>query len=411
MSLVDPRPEGWVKAAFRLPVSVFESGLGGVFGGRLLLLHHRGRRSGRSYKTVLEVVARRERPAVWYVVAAWGARADWLQNLRSHPETTVMVGRSVVPVVADVLGSDEAATVYGRYIVERPMTARVIGRLIGVDILHGSRRTLAARMPVVALRGVSGGSDVRGAAGAMMDAGTSGPDAARAVSGRAASDGDALVAPVRTTRAQTRANYDRIAPVYQLLEGLWERRAITHGLGALDARRGESVLDVGCGPGVALVRLAGAVGSDGRALGVDLSLRMCQIADRRIRRAALTTAAFVVEADASQLPFAADSFDACFMSFTLELFDTGEIPEVLAETRRVLRVGGRIGVVALTRAGPGSVARRLYERAHEMFPRLADCRPIYPEASLARVGFDVQTSLRLSLWGLPVDVIVAVRPS
>lgn len=393
MALLDRRPTGWVKAVFRLPVRLFDLRLGWLFAGRVLLLHHRGRRSGEPYRTALEVVAHRERPAVWYVVAAWGERADWLQNLRSRPETNVTVGRRVVPVVAEVLHADAAAAVYAAYIRERPVTARVIGRLIGVDILDGDPRTLAARMPVVALRAVSGQGDWGG------------------VSPLATSGGDALGTPVRSTRAQTRANYDRIAPAYQHLEGLWERRAIAHGLTLLDAKPGEAVLDIGCGPGVALVRIAHAVGSSGRALGVDLSLRMCQIADQRIRRAGLEAASSVVEADASQLPFPTDALDVCFMSFTLELFDTGEISGVLAEARRVLRVGGRIGVVALSKAGPGGRVRRLYEWSHGAFPQLVDCRPIYPEASLVEVGFDVVTRQRVSLWGLPVDAIVAVNPA
>lgn len=400
MSLIDHPPKGWVRALLRLPVRLFEVRLGWIFGDRLLLLHRTGRRSGRQYKTPLEVVVHCEQPPVWCVAAAWGERADWLQNLRSHPRSTVMVGRRVLPVVADILDVEQAADVYAEYARRRPLTAWVIGRVIGVDINQDSPRTLATRMPVVALRAATndvGSATCTGAVPATAAAGEP-----------AVSD---VVAPVTTTRTQTRAVYDRIAPLYQLLEGLWGQAAVARGLAALDARPGESVLDVGCGPGFALVHLARDVQPHGRAVGVDLSLRMCEVASRRIRRAHLTAVAAVVESDAARLPFGSGSFDAGLMSFTLELFDTPEIPEVLSEIRRVLRVGGRIGVVALTRAGPASRGRRLYECAHERLPRLVDCRPIYPERSLTHAGFDVTTSHRVSLWGLPVDVVVAVNPS
>lgn len=400
MSLLDQRPRGWLRTLLRLPVKLFEARLGWLFADRVLLLHHQGRRSGRAYRTALEVVAHQERPRVWYVVAAWGERTDWLQNLRSHPYTMLMVGRRVVSVVADVLDIEQAATVLADYQRDHPATARLLGRLLGVDLRHDPPERLAARMPVVALRAVADDGD------APRDAGLA-PDGTAA--GRVAEP--AAVAPVPVTRAQTRATYDRIAPVYQLLEGLWERKAITLGLNAFDLRPGATVLEVGCGPGAALVRLARAAQPRGHAVGVDLSLRMCQVALRRIRRAHVTMAASVVEGDASRLPLSDNAFDACFMSFTLELFDTPEIPAVLAEIRRVLRVGASIGVVALTRAGPDRWARRLYEWGHERLPRLLDCRPIYAEASLARAGFDVVTRQRVSLWGLPVDVIVAANPS
>jgi demethylmenaquinone methyltransferase/2-methoxy-6-polyprenyl-1,4-benzoquinol methylase len=171
------------------------------------------------------------------------------------------------------------------------------------------------------------------------------------------------------------------------------------------------VLELGCGAGGALVALARAVGSAGRVVGLDLSPGMIDLAAARLRRAGLAGRAELVVADATSVPFAAASFDAVFMSFTLELFDTPEIPLVLAECGRVLRPGGRIGVVSLSRAAPVRWPTRLYERLHDRFPVTLDCRPIHGRLALEAAGFEQARSKVVPLWGLRAEAAVAVPPA
>jgi demethylmenaquinone methyltransferase/2-methoxy-6-polyprenyl-1,4-benzoquinol methylase len=68
-------------------------------------------------------------------------------------------------------------------------------------------------------------------------------------------------------------------------------------------------------------------------------------------------------------------FDAVFLSFMLELFE-GAIPEVLVEVRRVLRVGGRVGIVAMSNTGETNAMTDLYEWLHRRWPQFIDCKPI-----------------------------------
>jgi len=113
--------------------------------------------------------------------------------------------------------------------------------------------------------------------------------------------------------------------------------------------------------------------------------------------------------DAVQLPFQPECFDALFMTFTLELFDTPEIPKVLQECWRVLRREGRVCVVSLSKAGKSSWMRTLYEWGHDWFPKLLDCRPILVRQSLEEAGFQTLDAIRTSLWRLPVEIVLAAK--
>jgi len=209
------------------------------------------------------------------------------------------------------------------------------------------------------------------------------------------------VSRVTRSKAEARSSYDHLSRWYDWLAGP-ERRFMRRGLQLLSIQPGERVLEIGFGTGHALVRIAQAAG---RSYGVELSPGMLAVARRRVARAGLSRAVQPALADAMRLPFVAGVFDALLMSFTLELFDTPDIPVVLAECRRVLRPGGRLGVVALAQGGGPAV--RLYEWAHRRFPRAIDCRPILVHNVLEQAGFHVAASEQAAMWGLPVQMVVA----
>lgn len=177
----------------------------------------------------------------------------------------------------------------------------------------------------------------------------------------------------------------------------------------MDVRPGETVLDIGCGTGAALLPLAEAVGPGGKACGIDIADEMIAVSSRRIESAGLADRVELFRGDAADLPWNEETFDAVFMSFTLELFDTPEIPGVLEECRRVLGADGRICVVSLgkrsSRRNP--LMLRLYEWGHRKFPKLLDCRPIPAESFLREMGFETAAREEYSMAGLPVDVVLA----
>lgn len=117
-------------------------------------------------------------------------------------------------------------------------------------------------------------------------------------------------------------------------------------LGELAVQAGEAVLDVACGPG-SVTRLAAAqTGPTGRVTGCDLSPAMLAIA---IGRGPVPNGAAIdyLEAPADRLPVPDGSFDAATCQQGLQFFP--DRLAALAEMRRTLRAGGRIGVAVWKR--------------------------------------------------------------
>ncbi|MCP5099152.1 MAG: methyltransferase domain-containing protein [Chloroflexi bacterium] len=209
------------------------------------------------------------------------------------------------------------------------------------------------------------------------------------------------------SKEQARAGYNRLSGWYDIIAGSTEKKYRDIGLEKLNAKAGEQILEIGFGTGHCMVTLATAVTNTGTVDGIDISDGMLAITEDRISKAGLSDQVNLHLGDATTLPFSANTFDGIFMSFTLELFDTPEIPLVLDQCYKTLRPGGRIAVVALTKK-PG-FAVRLYEWFHEKMPVAVDCRPIQAQSDLIAAGFTITDLTTLSMWGLPVEIILATK--
>ena len=210
------------------------------------------------------------------------------------------------------------------------------------------------------------------------------------------------------SRAETKALYDKISKVYDLLSEHTEGPVREAGLRMLAPQPGETVLEIGFGTGHALVWLARVVGISGKVQGIDLSSGMLAVTESLLRREGVAEQVELRTGDAADLPYPAESMDAVFMSFTLELFDTPEIPVVLAQCRRVLRTGGRIVVVGMSKEGEHGMIYETYEWTHRHFPNFVDCRPILISQVIAAAGFEVTDKQNLQIW-VPMEIVRAEK--
>jgi len=112
------------------------------------------------------------------------------------------------------------------------------------------------------------------------------------------------------------------------------------GLGALGARPGERILDLGCGGGATTLALADRVAPGGHVTGIDISPDLLAIARARAGQHAGGRADItLIEADAATHPFEPASHDALFSRLGCMFFD--DPPAAYAALARALRPGGR----------------------------------------------------------------------
>jgi SAM-dependent methyltransferase len=108
-----------------------------------------------------------------------------------------------------------------------------------------------------------------------------------------------------------------------------------------ELRPGERVLDLGSGGGIDVLLSAKRVGSNGRAIGLDMTDEMLALAQRNAADAGITNVEFL-KGHIEAIPLPADSIDVVISNCVVNL--AADKPSVFREIARVLRPGGRIGI-------------------------------------------------------------------
>jgi demethylmenaquinone methyltransferase/2-methoxy-6-polyprenyl-1,4-benzoquinol methylase len=144
---------------------------------------------------------------------------------------------------------------------------------------------------------------------------------------------------VRSMFGAIAGGYDRTNSVLSGgMHHLWRRAAVRR----LKAAPGSEVLDCCCGTGDLALAVLRSLGPDGRVVGTDFTPEMVELAKVKAAERGATGASFEV-ADAMDLPFEDDRFDAATVSFGIR--NVVDPVAGLRDMARCVRPGGRVLVL------------------------------------------------------------------
>lgn len=153
MPLGNKKPGGLLLLGFRLPIWLYRLHLGWILGERFLLLTHTGRKSGLSRHTVIEVVGHDKPTGAYFVVSAFGDKADWLLNIKKNPDVMITVKRRSMPARARCLPEADSVRVLLDYAIRHPIAFRGISTLLTGKSMQATEENchqFVKSMPMVA---------------------------------------------------------------------------------------------------------------------------------------------------------------------------------------------------------------------------------------------------------------------
>jgi demethylmenaquinone methyltransferase/2-methoxy-6-polyprenyl-1,4-benzoquinol methylase len=215
---------------------------------------------------------------------------------------------------------------------------------------------------------------------------------------------DIIRAPIPPKKAQRL--YNVLSPFYEYLT-YYEKLATEKGLQVMEFQDGYKVLETGFGTGQMLIKIANRIGNEGTVFGVDISPKMLEKTRKRVKKQNLTSRINLQLGDARRLPYQENMFDVVVTTYMLDLINTPDLATVLAEFKRVLKPGGRVVLVNLSKGDRWYSNMKLYEWFYRKTPSLfGGCRPIMIKSFLEALKFqNVQREVIITGRTIPSEIV------
>jgi ubiquinone/menaquinone biosynthesis C-methylase UbiE len=210
----------------------------------------------------------------------------------------------------------------------------------------------------------------------------------------------------RYTHKEIVRKYNWIAPIYDLFGILMESKARQRALEMAGIQNGEKVLEVAFGTGLNFVEILKR-NRCGWVNGIDVSMKMLERTKKRISKTGQKNFTLYL-CDCRHLPFEDGAFDVLMNQYLLDILPVEDFIPILLEFKRVLKTGGRIVLVNMTKGERW--VNQIYEEIYKLKPPLlAGCRGVMAQPFLEEIGFKKFQREFVSQLGFPSEVVRGIK--
>jgi ubiquinone/menaquinone biosynthesis C-methylase UbiE len=210
----------------------------------------------------------------------------------------------------------------------------------------------------------------------------------------------------RYTHKEIVRKYNWIAPIYDLFGILMESKARQRALEMAAIQNGEKVLEVAFGTGLNFVEILKR-NRCGWVNGIDVSMKMLERTKKRISKTGQKNFTLYL-CDCRHLPFEDGAFDVLMNQYLLDILPVEDFIPILLEFKRVLKTGGRIVLVNMTKGERW--VNQIYEEIYKLKPPLlAGCRGVMAQPFLEEIGFKKFQREFVSQLGFPSEVVRGIN--